>query len=99
MIFKKSVYNKLNGFDERFFLYFEDTDFCVRLIKNNFNVLYNPDAIVKHFKGGSSKSFIIKKIYFYNSVLKFIFKYYYRYKMFLFFILVSVFYVIINLFQ
>ena len=33
LLVKKSVFDSLGGFDGRFFVYFEDTDFCLRLRK------------------------------------------------------------------
>ena len=47
MMFKKEILNDIGNFDENFFLYFEDTDFCYRAIKKDYKVVYNP--IVKLF--------------------------------------------------
>ena len=49
-IFNKDIFYKMKGFDERFFLYFEDTDFCLKLNKSDFMVVYFPEAKIKHFK-------------------------------------------------
>jgi len=35
-------------FDERYFMYFEDTDLCKTIINNGSKVVYNPEAIVIH---------------------------------------------------
>lgn len=37
-----------SGFDERFFMYFEDIDVCRRAHKANMKVVYNPEAVVIH---------------------------------------------------
>ena len=55
MLFSKNIFNKLNGFDESFFLYFEDTDFCTRVKDLDKNIIYNPNAKVIHYKGESHK--------------------------------------------
>ena len=34
--------------DERFFLYFEDVDLCLRLRKAGWKVMYNPEAVMIH---------------------------------------------------
>jgi len=34
--------------DERYFLYWEDTDFCMRLKRCGYNIVYVPKAVVKH---------------------------------------------------
>jgi GT2 family glycosyltransferase len=39
------VYKSLGGFDERFFLYFEDTDLCRRCHQAGWQVVYNPAAL------------------------------------------------------
>ncbi|MED5475088.1 MAG: glycosyltransferase [Candidatus Neomarinimicrobiota bacterium] len=56
MVFSRNVFDKLNGFDESFFLYFEDTDFCTRAKDAGFKIIYNPTSKVIHFKGESHKN-------------------------------------------
>ncbi|MGL4651668.1 MAG: glycosyltransferase family 2 protein, partial [Caldilineaceae bacterium] len=41
-------------FDERFFMYSEETDLCLRLKRAGWRVLYAPQARVIHFEGRSS---------------------------------------------
>ena len=53
LMFKKKFFvadNKIwePNFDERYFMYFEDTDLCRSAWKNNFKVIYNPEAILIH---------------------------------------------------
>jgi N-acetylglucosaminyl-diphospho-decaprenol L-rhamnosyltransferase len=50
------VFRRLAGFDERFFLYFEEVDFCLRATRAGFEVVYLVDAQVVHEGGGSSGS-------------------------------------------
>jgi len=45
---RREVFEKLGAFDERYFMYFEDTDFCRRLWENNFKVVYLPEAKMIH---------------------------------------------------
>jgi GT2 family glycosyltransferase len=54
IVIKKNAYQKLNGFDDRFFAYIEDVDFCYRLAKMNFLTIYQPQAISYHLGGGTS---------------------------------------------
>ena len=77
MMFNKDIFYKIKGFDERFFLYFEDTDFCLKLNKSDFMVVYFPEAKIKHFKKGSRNllNYISIEYNFYLSFLKFILKY------------------------
>ena len=41
MFFKKEIFDLLGGFDEKFFLYFEESDFCLRASKINKNYQIN----------------------------------------------------------
>ncbi len=50
-----AIIQKAGLLDERFFLYYEDTEFCFRLGKYNVDIYYCPDAIVYHKVGASSK--------------------------------------------
>jgi GT2 family glycosyltransferase len=52
MFFRKSAFNKINGFDEDFFMYGEDKDISLRTGKE-YKLYYNPDVIVYHI-GDSS---------------------------------------------
>ena len=48
MILKKSLYDKLGGFDESFFMYNEDVDFCLRAKLNKIKCIYLPSVIISH---------------------------------------------------
>jgi len=41
--------------DERFFLFWEDADWCKRMWEAGWKVVYYPQASVKHLVGGSSQ--------------------------------------------
>lgn len=53
MLFPKPVWVDLSGFDERFFLYWEDADFCMRAKEIGYEVVMLPDAVTWH-KGSMS---------------------------------------------
>lgn len=57
MIIKKEIFEKLGGFDEKFFLTFEDVDLGWRTWMLGYKVLISPDSIVHHLG-----SHTIKKI-------------------------------------
>lgn len=56
MYVKREVFEKIGVFDEKYFLYLEDMDFCVRAKKANFKIIFEPKAIVWHRNAGSSGS-------------------------------------------
>jgi len=45
---RRSVLDKIGAFDERFFMYFEDTDLCRRVRVTGFKVSYCPLAVAIH---------------------------------------------------
>ena len=53
MFFCTEVFDKNEGFDENFFLYFEETDYCYRSNKNNFKIYQVNSQKVYHEIGTS----------------------------------------------
>ena len=51
---KKQAFNNINGFDEDFFFYSEEADFCYRLKKSGWIVMFNPKAKVIHLRGATT---------------------------------------------
>lgn len=54
LLLSRELLNKLGGFDERFFMYFEDTDLCRRIKQLGLKAIYNPTVTVKHYHGRAS---------------------------------------------
>ena len=52
----RSVFLKLGGFDERFFMYYEEVDLCRRLQQAGYAVLYWPRLKAVHIGGASAKT-------------------------------------------
>jgi N-acetylglucosaminyl-diphospho-decaprenol L-rhamnosyltransferase len=48
MLFRREAFDSLGGFDERYFLYYEDVDICRRLREHGFDIRLVPDARVIH---------------------------------------------------
>jgi GT2 family glycosyltransferase len=55
LFISRKSFEALNGFDERFFFYMDDTDLCYRHKKNNDRVFYFPETSIIHLKGKSVK--------------------------------------------
>jgi len=53
---RRDVYEKLNGFDEDFFMYGEDLDLCFRTKKMGLHNYYTPVTNILHFKGQSCRT-------------------------------------------
>ena len=54
-LFSRLVFEKVGFFDERYFMYFEDLDYCRRLKKENLPVFYLTEAQFIHAHGASGK--------------------------------------------
>jgi mannose-6-phosphate isomerase-like protein (cupin superfamily) len=48
MLFRSEAFRAVGGFDERFFLYYEDVDVCRRMRALGYSAVYVPDATVIH---------------------------------------------------
>ena len=55
MLARRDALDAVNGFDERYFLYWEDADLCRRLRSAGWTIRYVPNARVRHAVGGSSR--------------------------------------------
>lgn len=53
MFIRTEVYHRLNGMDENYFLYFEETDFALRAQRLGWKTVLLPTARVVHLEGGS----------------------------------------------
>lgn len=56
MLVKKEVFKEIGLFDERFFLYYEDTDLSIRAKKAGFDLSIIPEAKVQHLEQSESKN-------------------------------------------
>ena len=64
MMVRRDVWEQLSGFDEKFFMYVEDMEFCYRVKKQKLKVLFTSAATIKHVgQGSGSRSFAIENIY------------------------------------
>jgi GT2 family glycosyltransferase len=55
MMVRKEVFNKIGLLDPKYFLYWEDTDFCQRAKRMGFKIVYVPQAFLWHKNASSSE--------------------------------------------
>ncbi len=55
MMVRPEVFAQVGRLDERFFMYGEELDFCLRAKQAGWKVLYNPQAEIIHYKGASAR--------------------------------------------
>jgi len=54
LLLRTEAFRHIGGFDERFFLFYEDDDLCLRMHKAGFECLFEPAANAWHVGGASS---------------------------------------------
>ena len=67
MMARREFFEKIGGFDENYFMYFEDVDLCRRAKRMGYRVMINPAARVFHESGKSFASEREKKKHYYAS--------------------------------
>jgi GT2 family glycosyltransferase len=55
-IYRKTAFEKIGGFEERFFAYHEDTDLAMRFLFNGWKCVYAPTSVVYHRGSASFKT-------------------------------------------
>jgi len=77
VLIRKDLFIELKGFDELFFMYYEDADFSIRLKKAGYRIVYDPNSVLHHIHTGSSDETSLFFLYHSErSRLVFLIKYY-----------------------
>jgi N-acetylglucosaminyl-diphospho-decaprenol L-rhamnosyltransferase len=63
MLIRRRAFEEVGGFDPGYFMYFEEMDFCLRLHRAGWRVVYDPGASVTHILGGSTRSAPYRKVW------------------------------------
>jgi len=50
---RRDLYERMNGFDERFVFDFNDTDYCLRLRREGYRVVFTPHAEMYHLESAT----------------------------------------------
>ena len=61
IFFRQSVLDKVGMFDEKFFMYFEETDLCKRIRDKGYDIKIIKDAKIIHLEGQSNDNTLQKK--------------------------------------
>jgi len=76
LMIKKDLWVELQGFDEKFFMYCEDQDLCLRAKKKGYKIFYYPQAEIVHLGGQSANQTTEKSCrYYWESQMYFFKKY------------------------
>ena len=73
MLIHRDCWDRIGGFDEDYFMYWEDADLCFRAKKAGFRTMYFPSSFVLHVPGSSARKNRAKTIrWFHNSAYTYI---------------------------
>jgi GT2 family glycosyltransferase len=79
MLIRGKDFKEVNGFDDRYFMYFEDYDLCLELGKRQKRIVYTPFSnVVHYYERGAHKNSNLFKI-FIKSMIKFFNKWGWRF--------------------
>lgn len=56
LLIRRAAFDRLSGFDERFFLYYEDVDLCYRLVRQGGRCAHNAAVSAVHAGGGTTSA-------------------------------------------
>ncbi|WP_459548141.1 glycosyltransferase [Nocardia sp. X0981] len=62
MLFRREAFDAVDGFDERYFLYFEETKMALDMHRNGWRVVLDPSVEIRHREGGSMRSAPLRKV-------------------------------------
>lgn len=63
---KKDVFENIGGFDERYFLFYEDADICKRLFDKGYDIYFYPYSEIVHLKGENVNLEFDSKTYYFS---------------------------------
>ena len=77
ILIRRTALEEIGLFDQRFFMFLEDSDLCYRMKKAGWGVYYNPDSAVYHHWGGTSSKMSYRMVLEHNlSMWRFLLKHY-----------------------
>jgi len=91
MLVRSTALAENGGFDEQYFLHFEDLELCMRLGRNKHLIMFEPGAACTHTKGQCSiKKPLLVEFHKHNSFVKFMNRSFLKYYPKIFLVIVSI---------
>lgn len=79
VMLRSSLLQSIGYLDERFFMYFEETDLCFRIKRAGWKIWFLPKASIIHFGGDATAHYDERRlIHYHNSLVQFYSKHYVR---------------------
>jgi N-acetylglucosaminyl-diphospho-decaprenol L-rhamnosyltransferase len=74
----RRIVDEIGGLDERFFVYYEEVDFCRRILESGRRLRFDPSCRVTHVGGVSADRTAAATVFYYRSLFKYLRKYHSR---------------------
>lgn len=62
MLFRRAAFDAVGGFDDRYFLYFEEVKMALDMHRSGWRVILDPTVRIRHREGGSMRSAPFRKV-------------------------------------
>jgi N-acetylglucosaminyl-diphospho-decaprenol L-rhamnosyltransferase len=62
MLFRRTAFDAVGGYDERYFMYFEETKIALDLHRAGWRVVLDPSVEIRHREGGSTRHAPFRKV-------------------------------------
>lgn len=62
MLFRRSAFDEIGGYDERYFMYFEETKIALDMHRAGYRVVLDPAVEIRHREGGSTRHAPFRKV-------------------------------------
>lgn len=73
MFVRRAVYAQIGGLDERFFMYSEEVDWCLRAHQAGWRIVFHPHARIIHHQAKSSEQVLAQRdIYYHSSKVRYL---------------------------
>ncbi|GAB2706681.1 glycosyltransferase family 2 protein [Nocardia thraciensis] len=63
MLFRRSAFEAVGGYDERYFMYFEEVKIALDMHRAGYRVVLDPDVEIRHREGGSTRHAPFRKVF------------------------------------
>jgi len=74
MMIRREVINKIGLLDDRYFMYFEDVDWCIRAVNKGYKIYYVPSMVAYHKIAKKENITINKSVVYLISLFRFLIK-------------------------
>ncbi|MDS0526653.1 glycosyltransferase family 2 protein [Clostridium sp. SHJSY1] len=65
-LIRSSIFDEIGLYDEDYFLYLEDADYCLKVLKSGYKMIYEPKSVIYHKVSSSVEEFSEMYLYYFT---------------------------------